>query len=172
LANTRFIVDDFGNLYQGAYAAHICNHLDAHGYNDWYLPAIDELNALWQNRNLLKTFRQGNFWSSTETENQVAAFAVNFPSGYQLIQPKDKAAFFCCIRRADQNIPKQPGNSNTPNLPLSADYPRLRPLEISSNTAGNLRLFSIEMDVEKDIDCGIAITGKCLDHLLCSRKWR
>jgi hypothetical protein len=69
-------------------AARYCNDLVAHGRSDWYLPAQDELNVLYQNRmtiggfNLTGSFMLGWYWSSSESASGDAR-AQNFDSGDQ-----------------------------------------------------------------------------------------
>lgn len=63
-------------------AAQLCNASTNNGQNDWYLPAIDELSMIWQNRfliNLNKGVTPGfvpldnnYYWSSTELNNTLA----------------------------------------------------------------------------------------------------
>jgi hypothetical protein len=71
-------------LNQGATtgAAFLCDTSANGGQNDWYLPAIDELNLIWNNRfNINKTLSGvisavtigfGDYWSSTEFTNSQA----------------------------------------------------------------------------------------------------
>ena len=58
-------------------AAEYCDGLSAHDHDDWYLPALDELNVLYTNRNtgdLNGTFSEtgsfpaGYYWSSSEED--------------------------------------------------------------------------------------------------------
>jgi len=83
--NTSAIINQAGATTGAAF---LCNASTNGGKNDWYLPAIDELNLLWQNRfNVNKTL-SGNssygtiigatlilynfYWSSTEFDNSIA----------------------------------------------------------------------------------------------------
>jgi hypothetical protein len=66
-----------------SYAAKLCQDLEYGGYSDWYLPSIDELNAVYLNlkkKGLGGYFSSSMYWSSTETGGNVAAF-VNFSNG-------------------------------------------------------------------------------------------
>jgi hypothetical protein len=47
-------------------AAYICDTLTINGYSDWYLPAIDELLIMYENRKLIGGFIIGDYCSSTE----------------------------------------------------------------------------------------------------------
>jgi uncharacterized protein (TIGR02145 family) len=76
MANTLTIVN---GCYQRPIAASVCNDLVLNGYNDWYLPSLDELSLMYQN---LRTFNLGNFlnnwyWSSSQYASG-SAWLVNF----------------------------------------------------------------------------------------------
>ncbi len=67
-------------------AAQYCAELTAHGYNDWYLPAIDELQLLYNNRNAIGGFTTSGTEFETKyrssTEHAVnAAESLNFADG-------------------------------------------------------------------------------------------
>ena len=61
--NTAIIVAKQG---VGSYAAQLCNNLIVDGYDDWFLPSIDELNKLYINKDLICGFANGWYWSSSE----------------------------------------------------------------------------------------------------------
>ena len=71
-------------------AAAICADLTLGGYNDWYLPSIEELNKMYKNigqGNVLGLGNVGNFanyfyWSSTEFDNFLA-WEQHFGNGNQ-----------------------------------------------------------------------------------------
>lgn len=74
-ANTAFLVGATGEADYPFEAADYCDSLTAHGHSDWYLPAQDELNVLYANKNagdLNGTFNEtgffpaGWYWSSSE----------------------------------------------------------------------------------------------------------
>ena len=83
LSNSNAIVNQVGHLNS---AAKLCLDLVENGFSDWYLPALDELGLLWQNRfNVNKTLTSmlgatqlgimDYTWSSTELDdNQVWYF--------------------------------------------------------------------------------------------------
>jgi hypothetical protein len=60
--NTENIVN---GCTQETTAALLCWNLVLNGYSDWFLPSMDELGILYQNRVLLQMYNS-NYWSSTE----------------------------------------------------------------------------------------------------------
>ena len=82
-------------------AAVLCNSSTNNGKSDWYLPALDELSKIWQNRwdiaqgiatasgtQLVST----NYWSSSEYSSNVA-WLFAFGRGY--VSTDDKVATYC-----------------------------------------------------------------------------
>ncbi|MBI5218774.1 MAG: DUF1566 domain-containing protein [Bacteroidia bacterium] len=63
-------------------AASICNDLTLNGYNDWFLPAKDQLNYLYQQRSLVGGFSNYLYLSSSEA-NASLAWGQSFDDGYQ-----------------------------------------------------------------------------------------
>lgn len=49
-------------------------------YNDWFLPAIKQLNCMRDNRNQISGFTKDNYWSSTEDsiQSSTSAFYITF----------------------------------------------------------------------------------------------
>jgi hypothetical protein len=87
-------------------------------YDDWYLPARDELCQLWEvlrnpddpdgcdgtndstnNGPAAGTFSNTAYWSSTETNNGVAAWRQNFGSGNQGTNNKSYNRAVRCVRQ-------------------------------------------------------------------------
>lgn len=80
--------------------AKTCNSLEAFGHSNWYLPALDELVALYENQDLWGNFYNGLgiYWSSTEvSENE--GYAVDFSTGEVSIREKNAQAGCRCVRR-------------------------------------------------------------------------
>lgn len=78
LQNTLDIVTNCNEIT----AASLCNDLDTLGYNDWYLPSIEELKGL---QSTLGSIGQANltsgyYWSSTEN-NAETSWLVLFANG-------------------------------------------------------------------------------------------
>lgn len=70
-------------------AAEICASLTLNGYEDWYLPSIDELKAMHQQRNIITEYALANggedfighyYYSSSESTGAYA-FAIYWPNG-------------------------------------------------------------------------------------------
>ena len=53
-------------------AARLCSDLVESGYSDWYLPSIDELSQLYTNRVAIGGFSTSFYWSSTESDSNLA----------------------------------------------------------------------------------------------------
>ena len=63
-SNTEKIVEKQG---EGEYAARLCYDLVLNGYDDWFLPSIDELDELYKNREKIGGFvSTSKYWSSSE----------------------------------------------------------------------------------------------------------
>ncbi len=81
-SNTEKIINAQGD---GSYAAKICADLVLNGYDDWFLPNINELHKLYLARDEVDMykdpFRQAVFyWTSTE-KNQWLSYYIVFDSG-------------------------------------------------------------------------------------------
>lgn len=73
-ANTSLIVSTQG---PGNYAAKLCSDLVLNGFDDWYLPSIDELTKLHTSRVAIGGFSSKEYWSSTEI-NTTFVYALSF----------------------------------------------------------------------------------------------
>ncbi|MFY9310771.1 MAG: DUF1566 domain-containing protein [Bacteroidia bacterium] len=78
----------------GAYAANLCEELALNGYNDWFLPSKNELNLLYQQRNIIGGFSEGYYWCATEYDS-LHAWNQYFPYGPQYYADKADSA---CVR--------------------------------------------------------------------------
>ncbi len=92
--NTIDIVNGCGDP---GIAARICNDLVLNGYNDWYLPSLDELNKLYLNRAAIGGFASAYYWSSSESGND-AAGAQSFASGAQNSLYKTTTTYVRAVR--------------------------------------------------------------------------
>jgi hypothetical protein len=86
--NTDYIVKQQGD---GTYAALLATQHNGGSFGDWYLPAKDELDLMYQLRTTIGSFGSGLYWSSTEVPTSPAtidaisdqAYAQNFSTGAQ-----------------------------------------------------------------------------------------
>lgn len=82
----------------GVAAAKVCHQLTAFGHEDWYLPAINELVAVFENMADPETFPNAQYWSSTE-ESASDAVALNFETG-EIQNVAKNAQLGCrCVRK-------------------------------------------------------------------------
>ena len=81
-SNTEKIIKAQGT---GSYAAKLCADLVIDGYDDWFLPSKDELNLLYQNKDLIGGFstEYGSYYWSSSEYNKYSAIDQSFNSGYQ-----------------------------------------------------------------------------------------
>jgi len=89
-ANTGKIINVYGTGTD--YAAGICdayinNETGTGVYTDWYLPSLSDLQQLYNNRDLIKNFTTGYYWSSSETSS-TNAYGRNFINGTGSNGPK------------------------------------------------------------------------------------
>ena len=111
LSNSNAIVGQSG-FTNGA--AKTCLDLVSLGKDDWYLPAIDELSLLWQNRfNVNRTLsgnssfgtiagavqiNYANYWSSTENDN-INAWYFYFSNGNANYDIKGDTYYVRAVRK-------------------------------------------------------------------------
>ena len=98
--NTIDIVTQFGGQEPYAsktdYAAKLCSDLESGGYDDWFLPSKDELDAIWDNlvddgtgsNNGVGGFANVYYWSSSENGSSGAWYQYFF-TGFQSSATKD-----------------------------------------------------------------------------------
>ena len=72
-----------------------------YGYNDWYIPARDELDVLYQNRGYLDRYALPSYWSSTEYSSAHAHFQL-FTSGNQYTRGKASYTRLVRVVRREQ----------------------------------------------------------------------
>lgn len=79
-ANTELIVSVLG---EGNYPAKLCADLVEGGFDDWYLPSIDEMKAISTLGDDLPVDYTGTYWTSTEVVSNAARFwYIHFGSQY------------------------------------------------------------------------------------------
>ena len=70
------------------------------GHSDWYLPAIAELDTLYQNRNAIGNFNAATYWSSTEGNQPYYATSENLVNAFQNpSEAKHSSMNVRCVRR-------------------------------------------------------------------------
>jgi hypothetical protein len=83
------------------FAAKVCADysvtVDGVTYGDWYLPSKYELNLLYAQRSVVGGFGSNFYWSSTESNNNIAWVQV-FAGGAQLTYNKNNSAYVRAIR--------------------------------------------------------------------------
>jgi hypothetical protein len=107
--NTIDIVTQFGPAepYESRtdYAARLCSDLASGGYDDWFLPSKDELNAIWDNlvddgtgsNSGVGGFADDYYWSSSEDDSYLA-WCQNFYDGFQTNLSKNSCLLVRAVR--------------------------------------------------------------------------
>ncbi len=84
-------------------AAQECAELTDHNRSDWHLPAINELQILYDNRGAIGGFVTNNYWSSTET-SRTTAHSLNFNSGDVQSNTKAFDLPVRCVRKSNSTL--------------------------------------------------------------------
>jgi len=79
-------------------AIQYCIDYNAGGFDDWYLPTIEELDLLYKARELVGPFVRFSYWSSSEYAEHFGWFQ-NFYNGIQDNDFKDNTCYVRAIRR-------------------------------------------------------------------------
>jgi hypothetical protein len=85
-SNTADILRFAGTKGGGSgWAAQVCDELSVGGFDDWFLPSLDELNYMYENlrRKGLGGFKADEYWSSTQGK-WAQVCAVSFLDGEQI----------------------------------------------------------------------------------------
>ena len=103
LANTNAIVAQAGAGTD--YAAGLCRAYNAGGFNDWYLPAINELKQCYNSLQIVNevlginnSFMPSPYWTSTEVSNNTLLY-LSFYDGLMLTTSKDNSLPVRAVRR-------------------------------------------------------------------------
>lgn len=73
LSNTSKIISAQNN---GEYAAAICANFTLGGFNDWFLPSIEELSLMYNKKGIIGNFAIDGYWSSTEINPKTAFYII------------------------------------------------------------------------------------------------
>jgi hypothetical protein len=92
-ANTKLIVE---GCNEETFAAKVCDELEQGGYDDWYLPSLDELQCIYLNRPVLSGFASEGYWCSTEKSETQTWIHCN--NGYKE-GSKDWNGRLRCVRK-------------------------------------------------------------------------
>ena len=76
-----------------------CDGLSYGGYDDWYLPDLVELKAMYQKRSSIGGFSLTNYWSSTESSSSGDACYHDFYDGFSHVTTKAYTFHVRCVRR-------------------------------------------------------------------------
>ena len=82
--NTRKIMEVFNNRGGGFNTAtRECIEINLNGFNDWFLPSLDELSWMYGNlhRKGFGDFKNDHYWSSTQY-NSSWIYTIDFTDGY------------------------------------------------------------------------------------------
>lgn len=91
-SNTTSIISYQGN---GGYAAKECADLDIGGYTDWYLPSINELTELYNQKAYITGINTSAYYWSSSQVNSTNAYRKLFSSGTNSSAAKST---MCCVR--------------------------------------------------------------------------
>lgn len=96
--NTDQLLNKLGSK---ATAAYMCDTLTAKGFTDWFLPAIEELDHLFINKDVIGiTDYTAYYWSSTVNSTRYC-WAQEFQDGQQQLIDFAEAHRIICIRRKE-----------------------------------------------------------------------
>lgn len=103
-ANTKAIVAAVGNnagFDNKPYAASLCGALKANGFEDWYLPSVNELKGLFASLKAIGLGEKNTYWSSTEVNGTQAATVYMYDGSlYNVAKVNDN--HYVCVRKADK----------------------------------------------------------------------
>lgn len=73
-----------------------CDNLVLNGFDDWYLPNLDELKLLYLNKEKIGHLTDNCYWSSSEVIN--SAWSITFSDGESATRLKETRFYFRAIR--------------------------------------------------------------------------
>ena len=93
--NTEIIMNECG---QSGNAAFACSNTNRGGNLDWFLPSVNELQLLFQNKSEIGNFTNNLYWSSSAASNNNEAYALDFSNGIQMPTPRNTGGRVRAIR--------------------------------------------------------------------------
>lgn len=95
-ANTKAIVD---GCSESGIAAKLCygNNL-GNGYTDWFLPSLNELKQLYNEKSIVGGFSNTLYWSSSSGNSTIYADTVSLEKGYDTVSSKTDTKYVRCVR--------------------------------------------------------------------------
>src|SRR3989339_390429 len=78
-------------------AAELCNNEVFNGYEDWFLPAVDQLTNLYETRDIVGGFSSNDYWSSTQS-SATSAYFKDFGDGLLYSTGKNSNKLVRCTR--------------------------------------------------------------------------
>lgn len=106
ITNTKKIA---AGCSEDSIAAKICYELSLNGYDDWFLPSLDELSKLYEQREIVGGFGD-TYWSSSQWDSQ-RSYVYSFAAGSRpLIYKYYTYPSVRCIRNTNQSpeLPTDP----------------------------------------------------------------
>lgn len=96
-ANTELITSQPGHENSPAQR---CENLVLSGYDDWYLPSLGTVKALyfWMHSNGIGGFKYAKYWTSTEVDN-LNAWVMNFDGNGAQALTKNTRLHWRCVRK-------------------------------------------------------------------------
>jgi len=99
--NTQSIVNECA---ERPIAASLCSELEYNGYNDWFLPAKNQLNMMYNQQYYIGNFPWGySWWSSTEIDT-LFAWNQNFVSGTQSFTERNTSSRVRCVHYFNPSV--------------------------------------------------------------------
>ncbi len=122
-----------GNLESVKY----CYELIQDGHDDWYLPAKDELDLMYDGRVAIGNFETTSgdyYWSATEYSN-IRGWSQRFADGNQIYDDKRNVLWFRCVRsEGAPSAPSGGGSTGPAAFNFAATTNAALSAEVTSNT--------------------------------------